>query len=87
MAKAGQAGVVVLGSHGRTDLHHARLGSVSAPAAQHSKTSVLTVNRQNQPTSSLVRRRTPTLTCGGYARDTEIMGEQTRVGGDPLRPR
>lgn len=41
-----EAGVIVLGSHGRHGISHALIGSVAEAVAQHSKRSVLIVHRR-----------------------------------------
>jgi K+-sensing histidine kinase KdpD len=53
------AGLIVIGSHGRTGLGQVMLGSVAAAVAQHSKRSVLIVHRPQQQRSEPGAERRP----------------------------
>jgi nucleotide-binding universal stress UspA family protein len=50
-AEEHDASLIVLGSHGRTGLAHALIGSVAGAVAEHSKRSVLIVHRRAEEAS------------------------------------
>jgi nucleotide-binding universal stress UspA family protein len=53
LADEKDASLIVLGSHGRTSLAHALLGSVAGAVASHSCRSVLIVHRRKSPAGAV----------------------------------